>query len=340
LYRGVKRSFGRPVEIFYSVKANNAPAILKTIADLGGAFDVASWSEVRASLAAGASPDRIAFSNTIKIPEEIAAAYKVGVRLFGFDSRAEIAKLAKLAPGSDLYVRLIVSNQGSVWPLNGKFGVHVYDAVKLLVAAKDAGLNPVGVTFHVGSQCVNPENWTKALAASAAVFRMSAENGVPLTLLNMGGGLPAMESMTHPPSIAKIGTTVRKGLREFPESVRLMIEPGRHLVSTAGMLVATVIGEAEREGEHWIYLDTGIYNGLMEIHEKFPYEVRTDNPRRPKRSYVMAGPTCDSIDIIFHKIELPELNVGDRVYFMNAGAYTTAYDRYNGFEFPALCLKK
>lgn len=333
-YRAVISAFGQPVEVFYSVKANNHPEILRAIRDEGGSFDVASWSEARASLAAGAKPERIAFSNPVKIPSEIAASYAVGVRLFGLDSTAEVEKLAKLAPGSQVYVRLTVSNHGSIWPLKGKFGVSEHRAVELLRDARAAGLRPVGVTFHVGSQCVNVENWTKALETAASVFRMCAAAGLPLTLLNMGGGLPAMEAMTRPPPLKDIAAAVREGLKRFPRSVRVLFEPGRHLVATAGTLVSTVIGEAEREGERWLYLDAGVYNGLMEIHEKFPYEVRTDHPDRPKRRYVVAGPTCDTVDVIFHEIELPELAIGDRVYFMNAGAYTTAYERYNGFDFP------
>lgn len=341
-YRAAKAAFRRTFEIFYSVKANNHPAVLKTIADEGGSFDVASWSEVERVLALGVGPERVAYSNPIKKPADVARAYARGVRLFALDSRAEVQKLASLAPGSDVYARLAVSNQGSVWPLTGKFGVDKDQAVELLVEAARAGLNPVGVTFHVGSQCLNIDNWVSALRTCADVFGACAAKGHTLTLVNFGGGLPAMETRTAPPELSAIAAAVDAALdAHFGPDVRLIIEPGRHLVATAGTLTATVIGEADRAGERWIYLDVGIYNGLMEIYERFPYEVRTERPDRPQRVYVVAGPTCDSVDVVFPQITLPEVRVGETLTFLNAGAYTTAYDRYNGFAFPAVeCVGK
>lgn len=332
----IKKIFGDRLEIFYAVKANRDPEILKTLLEEGSGLDVASITEVKLGMAAGCEPGRMAFSNPIKAPWEIEVASNLGVRMFGADSDEEITKLAKYAPGCDVYVRIDVPNKGSVWPLSGKFGVEKHEAKHLLVEAKRIGLNPVGVTFHVGSQCLNPENWATAIEFSREVFEDCAKEGIALSLLNLGGGLPAMENMTNPPPVEEIGKGIMERIeRDFDPSVRILIEPGRHLVATAGTLTATVIGEAVRRGEHWLYLDIGVYNGLMEIHEKFPYEVRTDNPDRDKRAYVLAGPTCDSVDVIYHDITLPRLSIGDRVHFMNAGAYTTGYDRYNGFDFPA-----
>lgn len=340
-YRNVAKIFGDRLEIFYAVKANRDPDILKTLLKEGSRLDVAGINEMNSALEAGYAPADMAFSNPIKAAWEIEAAYKLGIRLYGADSDAEIAKLAKYAPGSDVYVRLDVPNKGSVWPLSGKFGVEKHKAAQLMVEAKRAGLNPIGVTFHVGSQCLNPENWATAIDLSKEVFDACARQGIRLTLLNLGGGLPAMENMTNPPPIEEIGKGIMARIeRMFESDVRVLIEPGRNLVATAGMLTATVIGEADRRGEDWLYLDLGVYNGLMEIHEKFPYEVRTDHEDREKRAYVLAGPTCDSVDVIFHDITLPRLDVGDRIHFMNAGAYTTGYDCYNGFDFPATIIKK
>ncbi len=335
-YRDIKRLFGERLEVFYAVKANRDPRVLKTLLDEGGCVDVASMTEIRIAADVGFAPSQMVFSNPIKAPGEIEEAYRLGIRLFAADSMAELSKLSKLASGSDIYARLSVSNKGSVWPLTGKFGVEKHDAVRLLLAAKRLGLNPVGTTFHVGSQCLNQDNWCSAIDACADVFDACAERGVALSLLNLGGGLPAMENMTNPPPVAAIAEGILRCVdKRFDPSVRVLMEPGRNMVATAGTLVASVIGEAERQGDHWIYLDVGVYNGLMEIHEKFPYELRTDHPEREKRAYVLAGPTCDSVDVIYHDITLPRLNVGDRVLFMNAGAYTTGYDRYNGFDFPA-----
>lgn len=340
-YRTLMKIFGKRLEVFYAVKANRHPDILKTLLKEGSGFDVASMTEIRIAAEAGCPPAKMAFSNPIKAPMEIQEAYKLGVRLFGVDSDAEVRKIAELAPGSDVYARLAVSNKGSVWPLTGKFGVEKHEAMHLLIEAKRLGLNPVGLTFHVGSQCLNPENWSTAIDACAEVFESCKEEGIRLSLLNLGGGLPALENMTNPPPIEEIGKGIMDRIdAKFAPDVRILIEPGRHLVATAGTLVASVIGEADRRGEHWIYLDIGIYNGLMEIHEKFPYEVRTEHPDREKRAYVMAGPTCDSVDVIFEDITLPRVVVGNLILFMNTGAYTTGYDRYNGFDFPETVIKE
>lgn len=340
-YREIKRHFGERLEIFYAVKANRDPEVLKALLQEGSGVDVASMTEIRIAADVGYAPEKMAFSNPIKAPQEIDEAYRMGIRLFGMDSPAELAKLAKSAPGSDVYVRLAVSNKGSVWPLTGKFGAEKAEAVQLLIEAKRLGLNPVGVTFHVGSQCLNKENWCSAIDATAEVFEACAKQGIRLSLVNLGGGLPAPENMTNPPSVEEVAKGVTGCFaKRFDPSVRLLMEPGRNMVATAGTLTATVIGEAERQGDHWLYLDIGIYNGLMEIHEKFPYELRTDHPDREKRAYVLAGPTCDSVDVIYHDITLPRLETGDRVHFMNAGAYTTGYDRYNGFAFPDVTYGK
>jgi ornithine decarboxylase len=340
-YRAVKGAFSRQIEIFYSIKANNDPRVLKMIFDMGGAFDVASWEEVSLTLGLGVPPEKIAFSNPIKKPSDIARAYGSGIRMFALDSRAEARKLAALAPGSQVYVRLTVPNNGSVWPLTGKFGVDREQAVDLLTECAQSGLEPIGATFHVGSQCLNPDNWVSALRIAADVFGSCATRGISLSMLNFGGGLPAMESRTSPPSLSVISAAIEAELdKHFGPATRLLIEPGRNIVATAGTLTATIIGEADRAGERWIYLDVGVYNGLMEIYEKFPYEVLTEHPDRPKRVYVVAGPTCDSVDVVFPQISLPEVRVGETLTFLNAGAYTTAYDRYNGFAFPAVVIEE
>lgn len=334
-YRNLKEQFGREVEIFYSVKANNHPTVISTLLEQGSAFDVASLSEIELVLAAGCPADRVAYSNPIKKPTELAAAFTKGIRLFAFDSEAEIKKLAELAPKSQVYIRLAVSNEGSLWPLTEKFGVDYAEATRLIELAAARGLDPVGVTFHVGSQCLNPTNWGSALRSCAEVFDACAEKGIRLSLVNMGGGLPAQDSASNPPSIESIKKVVKAELADrFDSETRILIEPGRHMVATSGTLVATVIGIAKRGAKTWIYLDTGVYNGLMELYEGFPYAVRTLHSDRPKRKYVLAGPTCDSVDVINKEIVLPELEIGDRVIFKDAGAYTISYDRYNGFDFP------
>ena len=334
-FESITGLLGRPVEVFYSAKANPHRKILKTVADLDGGFDVASWGEIKAVLSLGIPASRIVFSNPIKAPSDIAAATAAGVRLFAFDSEPEIEKLSRFAPGSDVYVRLAVSNAGSLWPLTRKFGVGVEEAIRLVFLARHARLNPIGATFHVGSQCLNPRNWYDAIENVSLLFDACAMNGLQLTLVNLGGGVPALNNAHGVPSLLNIRSAINKGLdRLFAGQPRLIIEPGRYIVATAGTLCVTVIGIAQRRDETWLYIDAGTYGGLMEPHEGFPYEVVTDHPDRQTQRYVIAGPSCDSVDTVFSDIELPEVEIGDRLYFLNAGAYTTSYERYNGFPFP------
>lgn len=340
-YASIKDGFGGSFDIFYSVKANNHPAVLAAIRDCGGSFDVASANEIKLALSLGARPEQIAFSNPVKIPSEIAYAFGEGVRLFAADSSDEIDKLAAHAPGSSVYVRLSVDNTGSGWPLSGKFGIGVHDAVSLLEKASKSGLTPAGLTFHVGSQCENVDNWRAALNRCADVWRLAKERGMELTLLNIGGGVPATyvnRTLSH----REIGATILATITELvPGATRFIIEPGRSMVAEAGVLGASVIGTAMRGGEKYVYLDIGVFNGLMETYECFwyPIECHVDEARAAKREIVtLAGPSCDSVDVIVRGLSLPPLQVGDRVVFKSAGAYTNSYETYNGFAFPPVHL--
>jgi len=337
-FRTVVDAFGDDVGVYFAVKANNHPLVLHAIEKCGGSFDVASAVELQGLCSLGIDGRRVTFSNPVKIPEDIAFAYDHGVRLYAFDSEDEIEKLAKNAPGSELCVRLSVDNTGSGWPLAGKFGVNDDEAVSLLLKAKEAGLKPVGTTFHVGSQCENVRNWRSAVDRCAHVWKKAAEAGLRLTTLNLGGGLPApyKEGL---PTIAEIGKEAKAAIKELlPEAERVMIEPGRFLVADAGLFVASVIGRAIRNGEKKIYLDAGLFNGLMEAYEAFWYPVECLTCAVPARKEIvtLVGPTCDSVDVIVKDIELPALEVGDRVVFRVAGAYTNSYECYNGFPYPAV----
>lgn len=337
-YVGLRQAFGPAVEIFFSVKANNHPQVIRTITDFGGGLDVASWPEVELAFALGVPPRLIAFSNPVKIPDDVTRAFAAGIRLFALDSSAEITKLARLAPGSDCYLRLRVDNRGSGWPLEGKFGAEEREALSLLIEAQRAGLNVVGLTFHVGSQCGNLRNWRNALAKCRRVWNQARAAGLQLRLLNLGGGLPARYSQSVPTAEA-IGNLVRERLAGFNGLERCLIEPGRYLVAEAGTLVASVIGRAVRDGETLVYLDVGLFNGLMEAYECFWYPVETpDAVGRPLETVTLVGPTCDSVDVIVRRIRLPQLAIGDRVVFRSAGAYTNSNERYNGFSFPPVVL--
>ncbi|HEY8478175.1 MAG TPA: type III PLP-dependent enzyme [Chloroflexota bacterium] len=333
-YREIRDGLGA-VEVFYAVKANPHPEVSRVLAEMGAGFEVSSPAELDLALEAGAAPERIISSNPVKPPAFIAEAYRRGVRFFAFDSEAEVRKLAAHAPGSMVYVRLAVDNSGAEWPLAKKYGVGPYEAVDLLEMAGRSGLVPYGITFHVGSQCLSAESWVEALCLCDEVWRALQRRGVQLEMISLGGGLP-VPHLRPVPSAAEIGRAVERAMKELfaGERVRLTVEPGRALVGEAGVLVASVVGKARRGMDTWVYLDAGAFNALMETLQGFRYELLTERTGPPVRCTV-AGPTCDSVDTLFADVELPELEVGDRVYVLNAGAYTLSYaSSFNGFAPP------
>ncbi|MFC1902872.1 type III PLP-dependent enzyme [Chloroflexota bacterium] len=336
----IQRKFGElqraigPARICYALKANSHRRIVKLLQELGADFEISSQEELSFLLSQGIPPRRLISSNPVKTEGFIRAAHASGVELLAFDSYAEVEKLAQFAPGSKVYVRLSVSNEGSQWPLSRKFGVEVEEAVKLLVEAGERGLDPYGITFHVGSQCTEQATWIKALEESKRVWDLAMSRGLKLRMLNIGGGFP-IKYVNPAPSIVQIARTVRDVIEKtFSKDIEIFVEPGRAIVGEAGVLVATVIGKGARNGERWVYLDVGVFNGLMESIGgiKYPIAVPRDGP---KGRWVLAGPSCDSFDVISTEAELTEPEVGGKVHIMSAGAYTTAYaSNFNGFCIP------
>lgn len=325
-------------KVYYAVKANPYPGIVKLLYDLGAGFEIASEEELDLVFSLDVPSSKIVSSNPVKTPSFIKSAYARRVTSFVFDSHTEIEKLSQFAPGSNVYVRLSVSNEGSEWPLDKKFGVDVEDAIKLLLEACRKNLKPYGIAFHVGSQCNNPATWVKAIEKSKTVWESAKNKGIELRSINIGGGFPC--EYTKPvPSIAEIVRTIKGSLKlDSPRNIEVMVEPGRALVGEAGILVTTVIGKAVRARRKWLYLDAGVFNGLMEATGGIKYQFIASRSGAA-RKWVLAGPSCDSMDIISNEVRLPELEVGDRVYVMSAGAYTTAYaSRFGGFRIPRTCL--
>jgi ornithine decarboxylase len=327
--------------IYYAVKANPAAAVIAALAALGANFDIASEGEMRRCREAGVGSGRLSFGNTIKRQLDIADSAATGVDLFAFDSETELNKLARCAPGSRVFCRLLIENRGAEWPLSRKFGCEAHMAADLLISARERGLKPVGVSFHVGSQQTDPGAWPHAICHAAWVFRACAHRGLQLELLNLGGGLPAHYRAAVPP-LATYVDAIETGLaREFGSSrPRLLIEPGRYLVGDAGILTAQVLLIARKslhEHERWVYLDAGRFNGLPETEaERIHYRIRTPRDGGACGPVILAGPTCDSSDILYrrHPYELPlDLRVGDEIDFLSAGAYTASYAavEFNGF---------
>jgi len=320
--------------IFYALKTNPHWRIARMLHDSGYGFEVCSEEELDLLLRCGVSPQRIISSNPLKSPQFIKAAHAAGVNYFAFDSPDEVEKLSQFAPGSSVYVRLSVSNEGSQWPLGGKFGVETEQAVELIILAGKGPLVPCGITFHVGSQCIDETSWVSAIKKSRLVWNAVERKGISLRMLNIGGGFPIEYTESIPP-IDRIASVIEETLREeFPTGVEIFVEPGRAVVGEAGILATTVIAKARRNGQDWIYLDVGVFNGLMESIGGFRYSMVADRDG-PLRKWVVAGPSCDSFDVISNEVDFPELQIGDKVYISSAGAYTTAYaSRFNGFPIP------
>jgi ornithine decarboxylase len=328
-------------KVFYAVKANPAPEILKLLAALGCCFDVASVNETQAALEAGASPERISYGNTIKKESDIAAAFALGVTLYAVDCEAEVEKIARAAPGSRVICRIHCDGTGSEWPLSRKFGCEPEFATDILELAHQRGLVAHGISFHVGSQQHNVEAWDRALASAAAIFRGCAERGINLAMVNLGGGFPA-RYVRKTPKLESYGKAIFRALRRhfgnaIPETI---VEPGRGLVGNAGVIEAEVVLIAKRSPEdelRWVYLDIGKFHGLAEtIDESIRYPIRTTHDRDETAPCVIAGPTCDSVDVLYQKNPYPlpvSLAIGDKVLIEAAGAYTAAYSSvgFNGF---------
>lgn len=326
------------VEIFYPVKCNDHPFLLGLLRDWDSGFEAASWAEIRALLEIGVKPEKIIFGAPIKTEGHIACAWGAGVDTYAFDSREEVEKLARFAPGGKVYLRISVPDLGaSVFPLSGKFGAPLHDAHRLLWLARRRGLRPVGLSFHVGSQCLDPRAWWLAVAAAARVWDRAAREGLKLEFLNLGGGIPVSYRQPAPEKrlfMSHINLALKGHFQRMP---RILMEPGRALVGDAAVMVATVIGKARRQGMDWVYIDAGTYQGLVEAvqeKERFSYQVYAEG-KGSLRCYNVGGPTCDSEDVVAREVFLPELRCGDRVYILNAGAYSNVCaTEFNGFSAP------
>ncbi len=333
-------------QIFYAVKANPAPDILRILRDEGANFDVASRAELDLCLSLGVNADRISFGNTIKKASDITHAHEKGVTLFTFDSEAELDKLAVHAPGAKVVCRVFVPNGGAQWPLSRKFGCAPDMARDLLLKARDRGLTAHGIAFHVGSQQTNIDAWDAAVEIAAQLFRALEEEGVTLALVNVGGGLPA-RYRSPVAEIDDYGRSVMHAMtRHFGNSLpAMMVEPGRYMVADAGIIQSEVVLISRKSYEdptRWVYLDIGRFGGLAETEgEAIRYAISTeeddtDPATRAKGPVILAGPTCDSADILYEKAgyEMPlDLSVGEKVQIHATGAYTTTYASvgFNGF---------
>jgi ornithine decarboxylase len=328
--------------VYYAVKANPGAPILARLTDLGSSFDAASWEEIQLCLEAGARPDGISFGNTVKKVSAIQAAYAAGVRMFAFDSEPELKKLAQHAPGSKVYCRILVENKGAEWPLSRKFGCEMDMARDLMVLARAWGLDPYGISFHVGSQQTNTGAYECAIARVASIFTDLKQAGINLRMVNLGGGYP-VRYRAEVPEIDAFGDAIMHAMtqhfgNDLPE---MLIEPGRFMVGDAGVVSAEVVlvsSKSKDDPVRWVYLDIGRFGGLAETEgEAIKYAFRTPHDSGPEGPVTIAGPTCDSTDTLYEKsnYRLPlALDAGDRVELLATGAYVTTYaaQSFNGFK--------
>lgn len=329
-------------KIYYAVKANPDAGILELLRDRGACFDIASIYELDRVLGLGVSPDHCSFGNTIKKRKDVRYAYEKGVRLFASDSEDDLRNIANEAPGSKVYVRLLTEGSHTAdWPLSRKFGCQTDMAVNLLVLAKELGLVPYGVSFHVGSQQRDIGAWDAAIDKVKSIFDwLRDECNIHLKMINMGGGFPA-NYITRTNDLATYASEITHYLKDdFGEELpEIILEPGRSLCANAGILVSEVVLISRKTTtslHRWVYTDVGMFSGLIEtMNESIKYPIYVEKGGEMEEC-VIAGPTCDSADIMYedHKYELPlNLEIGDRLYWFSTGAYTTSYSaiEFNGF---------
>jgi ornithine decarboxylase len=332
-------------QIYYAVKANPAAPVLERLVRLGSRFDAAGIEEIEMCLAAGATAEAISYGNTVKKVSAIARAYAHGISLYAFDSLEELEKLAAHAPGSRVYCRILVENVGADWPLSRKFGTTVDMAKKLMIRAGELGLDPYGLSFHVGSQQTSTASYEAAISRVGMLFTDLRDAGVNVRMVNLGGGFP-VRYRDEVPEIEAFGDAIMGAMvKAFGNALpEMLIEPGRFIVGDAGVVSAEVVlvsRKMENDPVRWVYLDIGRFGGLAETEgEAIKYQIATRHDGTETGPVTIAGPTCDGVDILYEKsnYRLPlALVCGDRVELLSTGAYVTSYasQRFNGFAPPA-----
>uniref|UniRef100_A0AAU2V2F0 ornithine decarboxylase n=1 Tax=Streptomyces sp. NBC_00003 TaxID=2903608 RepID=A0AAU2V2F0_9ACTN len=347
------------VQVRFAMKACPVDEVLDCLARQGAGFDAASPREIEQAIRTGVPLDRIHYGNTIKSDENIADAYRMGIRDFATDSVEDVTAIAQLAPDSRVFCRLATSGDGALWGLSQKFGCSADDAVRVLEAARDAGLTPSGLSVHVGSQQMTSEAWQSALDELTDLVAVLGERGILLDTINLGGGLPALgclDKQGRPldPPLDKIFAVLREGMQRLREEsaspLEFLMEPGRHLIADHGAIrarVSRLTARRQRDGErqNWLYLSCGKFNGLYEMDE---LQYRLEFPGHAGGRYVpavIAGPTCDSDDAYDYeggRVQVPaDAASGDPVWVHSCGAYAVGYTTqgFNGFDpLPYTCI--
>ncbi len=327
-------------KVYYAVKANPHDEVVSLLKDLGSNFDVATRYELDQLLRLGVSPDRMSFGNTIKKEKDIAYFYEKGVRLYATDSFEDVDKLARAAPKAKVFFRILTEGLGADWPLSRKFGSHPEMTRNLILHARDLGLEPYGISFHVGSQQRDIGQWSTALSNVGSIFAWAEDHGIKLSMVNMGGGFPANYTDPTNPIEHYAGDITSFLKMNFGEELpEIIIEPGRSMTGDCGVIVTEIVNVAKKSTHdlyHWVFFDIGKFGGLIEtLDEAIKYPIYFEK-HGPTLDIIIAGPTCDSMDILYekHSYDMPAgTKIGERAYILTTGAYTQSYSSiyFNGF---------
>ncbi|TLF79441.1 type III PLP-dependent enzyme [Nocardia cyriacigeorgica] len=334
---------GRRARIRFAVKACPVPQVVRVLDAEGAQFDVASVGEIRMCLDLGVDPGRLYYGNPIKKAADIALAYALGVRGFAFDTEDDLVRIAEHAPGSAVECRFLAAAPQSQTPFGTKFGCAPVEALRLLVRARDLGLTVAGPYFHVGSQQLDPQAWRIGIEQAARIVDALSDKDIAVSTVNIGGGLPVSYAESAPGIDQIAAVTARAAVDLLPETAELVVEPGRALVATAGVVHGEVVAvRTAPDGRRWVYLDIGRYNGLAETENEYiAYRFVTDRDGDPVDEAVVAGPTCDGDDVLYQRtrVLLPTtLRAGDRVRILDTGAYTASYSSVSFNGFPPLTV--
>lgn len=319
--------------VFYAIKANPHPEILKTMIKLGSSFDVASDGEIRTLHDMGVEGERLIYANPVKTTGGLQACRECGVSKMTFDSASEIEKIRAICPDATVLLRLRIDNSSAHVDLNKKFGAAREHALDLMLKAKEAGLDMAGIAFHVGSQTVSADPYLHGLDIARELFEEAAAAGLKLRILDIGGGFPIPEPKVRfnlPEMLKQINARLDE---DFP-SIDVWAEPGRYICGTAVNLITSVIGVNERGGQPWYFLDEGLYGTFSGvIFDQWDFKLISFKEGEERVAATFAGPSCDSLDIMFRgKMTVP-LEVGDLLLVPSCGAYTSASaTTFNGFS--------
>lgn len=319
--------------VFYAIKANPHPEILKTMIKLGSSFDVASDGEIRTLHDMGVKGERLIYANPVKTTGGLQACRECGVSKMTFDSASEIEKIRAICPDATVLLRLRIDNSSAHVDLNKKFGAAREHALNLMLKAKEAGLDMAGIAFHVGSQTVSADPYLHGLDIARELFEEAAAAGLKLRILDIGGGFPIPEPKVRfnlPEMLKQINARLDE---DFP-GIDVWAEPGRYICGTAVNLITSVIGVNERGGQPWYFLDEGLYGTFSGvIFDQWDFKLISFKEGEERVAATFAGPSCDSLDIMFRgKMTVP-LEVGDLLLVPSCGAYTSASaTTFNGFS--------